>query len=235
VIDATYCSCQPPNPITHTYIHKQTHICGGDHRIPLRYKSPGRTCFLLEHPSCFPPLYLLHLFPFSSSLLRSLFHLPFHIHSASLLTLSLSRSRSPSSAFPTPSGYLFHSCRYIPSLTGSEKPMEIDVCSVPLWAVTWHDGEFNLSFVQQQLFCRVSEVLQALGIQPIFHRWAACCKTLTHSLSPYDLAADGASIHSFAQMWKRWGKYALSHIQWLLQCLWPFWFADNNEHENSFN
>lgn len=130
--------------------------------------------------------------PFNLCSFRSLSHLPFHIHYIALLTLSLPMSFSLLLIFLPPSGYLLHSGRYIQSLTCSEKPMEIDVCSVALWAVTWHDGEFSLSFVQQQLFCRMFDVLQALGIQPIFHRWADCCKTLTHSLSPHDLAVHGA-------------------------------------------
>ena len=54
-----------------------------------------------------------------------------------LLTLFLPVSLLLPSAFhPPPSGYPFHSGRYIQSLTRSEKPMEIDVCSVALSAVT---------------------------------------------------------------------------------------------------
>lgn len=110
---------------------------------------------LLRHPSLlFSPFYLLHFFFFTSTCsVESCSHLSFHIYSASLLTLSSSKSHShplflhfqAPQATSLPVADIF-------SLTGGEKPMEIDACSAPLWAVTWHDGEFSLSSAQQQLF-----------------------------------------------------------------------------------
>ncbi len=114
--------------------------------------------------------------------------------------------------------------------------MEIDVCSVALCAVTWHDGEFSLSFVQQQLFCHMFDVLQALGIQPIFHRWADCCKTLTHSLSPYDLAVHGAinpHTHKSVKTLKK--IYIVTYIHDEPDThLWLFWFQENHQHKSSY-
>lgn len=86
----------------------------------------------------------------------------FSNYSASWLTLSLPASYSALLHCLSPQATFFHSGRYIQSLTSSKKPMEIDVCSEALWGVTWHDGEFSLSFVQQQLFCHMSDVLPAL-------------------------------------------------------------------------
>ncbi len=88
---------------THTY----THTHSSDHGIPLGYKSPGRTCVQLQHPSGFPLLFNLCSSAFNLCSFRSLSHLPFHIHSASLLTISLPVSFSPPSVLPSPLGLPF--------------------------------------------------------------------------------------------------------------------------------
>lgn len=215
--------------LTHTHTHTNS---SSDHSISLGYKSPGRTCVLLQHPSCLPLLFLLRSSPFNLRSFRSLSHLPFPIHNTSVLTISLPISFSSLLHFLSPSGYLFHRGRYIQCLTCSEKPVEIDVCSVALWAVTWHDGEFSLSFVQQQLFCRMFDVLQALGTQPIFHRWADCCRTLTRALSPYDLSVHGAINHSYTHEHKNIQENI--HL-WRILIASPLllWFQENNQHKNS--
>lgn len=97
--DTTYCDTN-----THTYTHS------GDHSIPLGYKSPGRTSVQLQHPSC-SPLLLPSLFSSLQLVLIQKFVSPVFSYSLSLLTLS------PPFWTPPPPGYLFHSGRYIPSLT----------------------------------------------------------------------------------------------------------------------
>lgn len=113
-------------------------------------------CFLFSFSflSTFVFLQHMHIQEFVSPL--------FSNYSASWLTLSLPASYSALLHCLSPQATFFHSGRYIQSLTSSKKPMEIDVCSEALWGVTWHDGEFSLSFVQQQLFCHMSDVLPAL-------------------------------------------------------------------------
>lgn len=171
------------------------------------------TSFLFPSPFPFyvflPPL-LLRIDVCS---VRSLSHLPFHIHSASLVNpFSYSSPYFSLLHFipPPPRATLFTVAdifrvwRAVKSLWRSMCTGWLSALSHSMmeWlAYLWHGSS---------CFCHMFDVLRALGIRPIFHRWAGCWKTSPHPVSPYDLAVRGA-IEPYTQQ-KHRGKYTLGHI-----------------------
>lgn len=87
----------------HTHVHAYTHIQthSSDHGIPLGYKSPGRTCVQLQHPSCFP-FFPSCLFSSLQVLLIQVSYPPF-LYSLYILVNSFTTHASLSpSVFPSP-------------------------------------------------------------------------------------------------------------------------------------
>lgn len=127
--------------------------------------------------STFIFLQLMHIQEFVSPL--------FSNYSASWLTLSL---LCPS-ALPIPSGYLFFTVADIFRVWQAVKSLWRSMCAARLSEVS-HGMMESLAYLSYSSSCFAICLMYSrpFGIQPIFHRWADCCKTLTHSLSPHDLA-----------------------------------------------
>ena len=168
---------------THGRTHTHT-CCSDDHSFPWGYESPGRTCVRLQHPSCFPLLSLSTFFsssPYTDLCsVRSLSHLPFHIHSSSLvnpflthlLTSPLCISSPPPRATLFTVADIFRVWRAVKSLWRSMCAAWLLVLSHSMMerlAYLWHGSS---------CFCHMFDVLRALGIRPIFHWWAGCCRNL---------------------------------------------------------